>query len=170
MLKQNKQLTLEKLNDLFSIWLSRFYNQRKHSATKQSPISRWEGCEHPVRKVSLETIRQAFLWRDTRSVSKTGILAIDTNLYEVDPFLCGKKVDVLFDPYDLSSGIQVFFDGWQYADAIPAKLHRHSKKGFDREHVEGPSPTGLNFLEQLAQEELSQKQSINFSALGGTEP
>lgn len=169
LIKQNKQLTLEKLNDLFSIWLSRFYNQRKHSATKQSPISRWEGCEHPVRKVSLETIRQAFLWRDTRTVSKTGIFSIDTNQYEVDPFLCGKKVDVLFDPYDLSSGIQVFFEGQQYADAIPAKLHRHSKKGFDMEHVDGPSPTGLNFLEQLAQEELTKKQSMNFNALGGTE-
>jgi len=170
LIKQNKQLTLEKLNDFFSIWLSRFYNLRKHSATKQSPVSRWEGCEHPIRKVSLETIHQAFLWKDTRSVTKTGIISIDSNEYEVEPFLCGKKVDVQFDPYDLSSGIRVFHEGQQYKDAIPAKLHRHSKKGFDREHLEVSPSTGLNFLEQLAQEELTVKKAMNFSALGGTEP
>ena len=97
LIKQNKQVTLEKLNDPFSIWLSRFYNQRKHSATKQSPVNRWEGCEHPVRKVSLETIRQAFLWRDTRSVSKTGIFSIDSNEYEMEPFLYREKVVVMYN-------------------------------------------------------------------------
>jgi hypothetical protein len=70
----------------------------------------------------------------------------------------------------LSTGIQIFHENQQYKDAIPAKLHRHSKKGFGQDHPEVFPSSGLNFLEQLAQEELSVKKSMNFSALGGTEP
>jgi len=169
LIKQDKNITLEKLNDLFAIWLDRFYNRRKHSATKQAPISRWESCEYPIRKVSLETLYEAFLYQDSRSVSKTGIFSVDTNEYEVEPFLCGKKIDVRYDPYDLSRGIQVYYEGQRYQDAKPAKLHRHSKKGFDNEHIEVAPSTGLNFLEQLAKEEIAKRQSMNFSAVGGNE-
>lgn len=170
LIKQGKNITLEKLNDLFSIWIDRFYNQRKHSSTKQTPVGRWESCEHPVRKVTLDTLYEAFLYKDTRSVSKTGIFSVDTNQYEVEPFLCGKKIEVCFDPYELSRGIRVYYEGQRYQDAIPAKVHRHSKKGFDREHLEVPPSTGLNFLEQLAKEELPKRQSMKFSAVGGNEP
>lgn len=169
LIKQNKNITLEKLNDLFVIWLDRFYNQRKHSATKQTPIGRWESCEHPLKRVNLDTLYEAFLYKDTRSVSKTGIFSVDTNEYEVEPFLCGKKIEIRFDPYDLSHGVQVYYEGQRFQDAIPAKLHRHSKKGFDYEHVEVVLSSGLNFLEQLAKEDISKRQSINFSAVGGNE-
>ena len=39
---QGKILDLTTLNNLFTIWLERFYNRRVHSATKQTPLSRWE--------------------------------------------------------------------------------------------------------------------------------
>ena len=166
LIKQEKPITLTDLNNLFSIWLNRFYNQKIHSATKQTPLSRWDASDHPLKKPPLETIYQAFLWKEERTVSKTGIITVESNEYEVEPFLCAKKVTVRYDPYDLSKGIKIYYDGTQYRDAIPAAIHRHSKKGFNQELL-SPTPTsGLNFLEQLAEAELPKKQAINFSSLG----
>ena len=109
------------------------------------------------------------MWKEDRTVSKTGIILVETNEYEVEPFLCGKKVVVRYDPYDLAKGIKVFYEGQQYRDAVPAKVHRHSKKGFDRELL-APKPTsGLNFIEQLAEMELPKKQAIRFSGLEADE-
>ena len=165
LIKQEKLTALTDLNNLFAIWLERFYNRKIHSATKQTPLSRWESSTHPLKKPSLETIYEAFLWKDERSVSLTGIIPVETNEYEVDSFLCGKKVTIRYDPYDLSKGIKIFYEGKQYQDAAPAKIHRHSKKGFDRELLVAKPSSGLNFLEQLAQTELSKKQAINFAGL-----
>ena len=63
----------------------------------------------------------------------------------------------------------MYYEGQRYQDAIPAKVHRHSKKGFEKDHVEAVPSTGLNFLEQLAKEEVAKRQSMNFSAIGGDE-
>lgn len=165
LIKQEKLSTLTGLNNLFAIWLDRFYNRRIHSATKQTPLSRWEASEHPLKKLPLETIYEAFLWKEERTVSKTGIITIESNEYEAEPFLCGKTVVVRYDPYDLAKGIKIYYEGRQYRDAIPAKVHRHSKKGFDREISAEPPASGLNFLEQLAEADLPRKQAISFSSL-----
>jgi len=86
------------LNILFSFWLDKFYNQKFHSATKQSPLSRWEGDSHPVKRPAVDTVREAFLWKDERTVSLTGIISVNTNQYEVEPFLCGKKLPFVTIP------------------------------------------------------------------------
>jgi putative transposase len=159
---QGKLTDLTTLNNLFAVWLDRFYNRKVHSATKQTPLSRWEACDYPLRKLLLETIHEAFLWKDERTVSKTGIIGVDGNEYEVEPFLCGKKVIIRYDPYDFAKGIKIYHEGQQYQDAVPAKLHRHSKKGFEQTPLTSQPPTGLNFLEQLAEMELPPKQGISF--------
>jgi hypothetical protein len=165
LIKQEKLSTLTELNNLFAIWLDRFYNRKIHSATKQTPLSRFDSSTHPLKKPSLETIYEAFLWRDERVVSKTGIIPVETNEYEVEPFLCGKKVIIRYNPYDLSKGIKVYYDGKQYLDGVPAKVHRHRKKGFDQDLLAPQPSSGLNFLEQLAESNLSVKQAISFSGL-----
>jgi hypothetical protein len=168
LIREGKVTNLTELNNIFSVWLNQFYNRRKHSSTKQTPISRWDADdETPLKKPTLDTIYEAFLMKDARSASKTGLISVETNEYEVEPFLCGKKVDIRYDPYDLSKGIRVYYEGKQYTDAIPAKVHRHSKKGFTTEFSADAPPTysGINFLEQLAGEELKPKGSVRFSAL-----
>jgi putative transposase len=162
---QGKLTTLTDLNNLFSFWLEHSYNRRLHSATKQSPLSRWGGDDYPVKKLPLHDIYEAFLFKTSRSVSKTGIISVDSNQYEVEPFLCGKKVDIRFDPFDLSKGIRVFYDGRQFQNAIPAKIHRHHKKGFDSKTSAPEPPSGLNVLELLQGVELSKRESLKFTNL-----
>lgn len=164
LVKQEKLTQLTDLNNLLAIWLDRFYNRKIHSATKQTPVGRFESCTRPLKKPLLDTIHEAFLWKEERTVSPTGLISLDTNEFEVDPFLCGKKVAVRFDPYNFSKGVRAEFEG-RFYQAIPAKLHRHSKKGFNKQLL-APNPTsGLNFLEQLAEAELPRRQAILFSNL-----
>ena len=170
LLKQGKISTLGEVNELFSPWLSKYYNKRVHSATKQAPRSRWDGCDYPLKKVPLDVLYDAFMFEDTRSVSKTGLISLDTNEYEVEPFLCGKKVKVRFDPYDLGKGIQVFYDNTRYQDAVPAKLRRHSKQGYSKDVLSSSAPppeSGLNFLELLSGKKLEKKETVQFSRLSG---
>jgi len=168
LLKQGKISTLSEVNGFFSAWLSKYYNKRVHTGTKQAPESRWNGCEYPLKKAPLDSLYDAFLYEDTRSVSKTGIISLDTNEYEVEPFLCGKKVKVRFDPYDLGKGIQVYHDNTRYQDAIPAKLHRHSKQGYSKDVLSSTAPppeSGLNFLELLSGKKIDKKETVQFSKL-----
>jgi len=168
LLKQGKISTLSEVNELFSAFLSKYYTKRVHKATKQAPMSRWEGCEYPLKKAPLDTLYDAFMYEDVRSVSKTGIISLYTNEYEVEPFLCGKKVKVRFDPYDLGKGVQVYFDNTRYKDAIPAKLHRHSKQGYSKDVMSSTAPppeSGLNFLEILSGKKLAKKETVQFSML-----
>lgn len=162
LIKEGKITDIDQLNNLFSVWLSNFYNQRTHSATKQKPMTRWNNSTHPVRNVPLANIYEAFLLEEKRSVSKTGIISIYGNEYEVEPFLCGKDIIVRYDPYDLTYGIRVFFEDKQFKDAIPSKVHRHARKGYEQNESNVKTSSGINFLEILNGEKIKTKQTMSF--------
>jgi hypothetical protein len=163
LIKQEKIVDIDQLNNLFSIWLDNFYNKRIHSATKQKPVDRWNSCPHALRKIPLTEIYEAFLLEESRSVSKTGIISLSGNEYEVESFLCNKDVTVRYDPYDLTRGIGVFFDGRRFKDAVPAKVHRHAKKGYERNQTDIPVSSGINFLELLNGEEIKNRKTMTFA-------
>jgi len=173
LISDGKLTTLEELNSLFFIWLKEYYNKRVHSSIKQSPISRWDSSEYALKKIPLDSIYQAFLYQDKRIATKTGHISVLGNEYELEQSLCRQKVSIKYDPYDLTTGIQVYFDGKRYKDAIPAKVHRHSKRGYEKEnlHANVPVSTGLNFLEQLSEKELTKKELMKFVNIskGGNE-
>src|SRR5699024_1477792 len=99
-----------------------------HSITGQTPLQRWEASwQHrtPVRK-PLEDIRQAFLWSDTRKVSKTGTVSMFSNTYEVDPLLAGTTIELVYDPFDLEGQIMVnSAQGMPAGTATPLRIQRH---------------------------------------------
>lgn len=155
--------TLEDLNSYFSAWVDKFYNQRLHSSTKQKPMAMWEAGENELKKPSLSEIYEAFLYEDEKSVSKTGIIRIETNEYEVETFLAGKKVQARYDPYDLSKGVQVYHEGKRYQDAVPAVVHRHHRKNFVAADEEAAINTGINHSELLRNEPMKEIRGISFA-------
>ncbi|MGH7751714.1 MAG: Mu transposase C-terminal domain-containing protein, partial [Gemmatimonadales bacterium] len=101
--------SLDELNTLFTAWVNMAYHHQQHTGTGQTPLARWEASwerRTPVRK-SLEAIREAFLWSDVRTVTKTGTVSLHSNTYEVDPLLAGTKVELVYDPFDLEGEISV---------------------------------------------------------------
>lgn len=163
LVKEGRIRTLEDLNRYFTAWLDKFYNQRVHSSTKQKPMAMWESGENELKKLSLNEIYEAFLYEDEKSVSKTGIIRIETNEYEVESFLAGKKVQARYDPYDLSTGIQVYHEGKRYQDAVPAVVRRHHKKNFVTADEEATINTGINHLELLKNESMKEIRGISFA-------
>jgi putative transposase len=135
---------LGQLNTLFTAWVETVYHRRVHSETGQTPIQRWSTCA-PVMP-SVAQLREAFLWSEHRTVTKTATVNLHGNHYEVDTALVGRRVELVFDPFDLT-GIQVRWQGRAMGAAIPHKIGRHvHHKARPDESTPPPAPTGIDYL------------------------
>ena len=92
---------LPELNRLFSAWLEVVYHRRVHSETGQTPLERFDAAGAPPLPTPV-LLREAFLWSQERTVTKTATVSLHGNTYEVDAALVGRKVELVFDPFDLS--------------------------------------------------------------------
>ena len=135
---------LGQLNTLFTAWVETVYHRRVHSETGQTPIQRWSTCA-PVMP-SVAQLREAFLWSEHRTVTKSATVNLHGNHYEVDTALVGRRVELVFDPFDLT-GIQVRWQGRAMGAAIPHKIGRHvHHKARPDESTPPPAPTGIDYL------------------------
>jgi len=94
--------TLAELNESFWAWLECIYHQTVHSQTGQTPLDRYHAGLKTIRPAEPEFLRRAFLWRDTRTVRKGGVIKLQNNTYLLDPELRGQSVELRYDPFDLS--------------------------------------------------------------------
>ena len=115
--------TLEQLNQALASWIDGYYHERVHGSTKQPPRVRAAASKREPRRKTFAEITEIFLWEETRKVDKTGCISLDGNTYEVDLELCGERVLLRYDPFDLSR-IQVWHDGRQWAYATVIDLSR----------------------------------------------
>jgi putative transposase len=92
---------LAEMNRLFTAWTETAYHARPHSETGQPPLERWlAGAPFPVPEPA--RLREAFLWAEHRVVRKDATLSLFGGLYQVgDLSLAGRKVECVFDPFDL---------------------------------------------------------------------
>jgi transposase InsO family protein len=147
-LKQGKIAGLEDLNRYFAAWLETMYHQRVHGTLKKRPADVF-ATHGPLRLVTPEVLKQAFLWSHSAKADKTACISVQGNTYEVEPILAGQKIELRYDPFDLSE-IQVRWEGKQYANAIPLKMRRHTDKRVAPPSEPEPSPgPPSSFLDQL---------------------
>uniref|UniRef100_A0A1S2MCY4 Transposase-like Mu C-terminal domain-containing protein n=1 Tax=Anaerobacillus isosaccharinicus TaxID=1532552 RepID=A0A1S2MCY4_9BACI len=169
MIETGRISSIEELNRYFYIWTQSIYHERIHGETKQTPIQRWEECDHPTVTVSFTDLQQAFYWEEERKVDKTGCISFQGNKYEVDQELVGEKITIRFDPHDLEH-LEVWFQDKQMNDAKPLNLLRaqHEKATYPDEVVLGEK-SGLNFLELSAphfeQKQKKQRGSLSYQTL-----
>lgn len=161
--------SLEELNRVFQAWLHQAYHRRVHSETGETPLARYTGSA-PRRADAgddPELLRQAFLWRELRTVSKTATVSLHGNRYEVDAALVGCRVELLFDPFDLER-IEVSYQGRPFRRAVPNVIGRHTHPQAAREpsEQEPPPKTGIDYLRLLeAEHERSLRRRINYRDL-----
>jgi transposase InsO family protein len=122
-IQQGRITTLEQLNQALASWIDGYYHEREHGSTKQPPRVRAAASKRKPRRKTLAELTEIFLWEDTRKVDKTGCVSLFGNTYEVDLELCGERVLLRYDPFDLSR-IQVWYDGKQWANATVVDLSR----------------------------------------------
>jgi putative transposase len=92
---------LEELNDLLDHWVRKVYHQRIHSETGQAPQARHQAAG-PAAPPDPAALKAAFSWSAVRLVRKTATVELEGNVYSVDPFLTGRKVELVFEPFDLT--------------------------------------------------------------------
>ncbi|MDC3418752.1 Mu transposase C-terminal domain-containing protein, partial [Aquibacillus salsiterrae] len=163
LINQQKMETLKQLNDYFASWLEA-YDNRIHRGTGQTPKKRYDACEEPKRHLPAEALKEIFLWEETRTVRKTSVIEVEGNTYDVDSFLRGKKIQIRYNPYDLSY-IQIWKEDERFPDAKPAELRNqsHSKLSMN-DHEETPPTPVSSYLEQIKKQQEKEKRQ----ALGTT--
>ncbi|NOR83253.1 MAG: DDE-type integrase/transposase/recombinase [Ardenticatenales bacterium] len=95
--------TLPALNESLLAWIEVVYHRKLHSETGQAPLERRRQDPTPsIRPVDPEELRTAFLHRDQRKVTKTATFSFRNNRYRVAAFLRGQRVELRYDPFDLT--------------------------------------------------------------------
>ena len=158
---------LAALNRLFIAWVETVYHLRIHSETGVAPLARWEqGVPCPLPLPSASALREAFLWSEHRTVSKTALVSLHGNAYQVDQVLVGRKVELLFGPFDLTE-LEVRYQGASFGAAVVFKIGRHSHpKARPETAPDTPAPTGIDYLGLLEAAHTEQlKPRINYEAL-----
>ena len=160
---------LAELNRLFSAWVETIYHRRVHSETEAAPIARLLAGGTPALP-DPERLREAFMWSETRAVTKTATVSLFSNSYEVDPALAGRRVELVFDPADLAR-IEVRHEGRPAGRAVPLRIERHTHPRRPQTDDEPPPRTGIDYLglvEQRRRDEFTDR--IEFRALPGDQP
>lgn len=136
--------TLEALNDRFEAWAEQIANRRTHAETGQTPIDRWHAGGTPVHPDPARLI-DAFRWSATRKVTRTATISVEGNTYAVDPALVGQRIEIRYDPEDLTR-MDVFHGDRPAGVATPFTIGRHVAKRVPQAERPAPEATGIDYL------------------------
>jgi putative transposase len=136
--------SLAELNALFTAWVAQVYHPRVHSETQMAPLTRFLAAGPPA-PTPAALLAEAFRWGEWRTVTKTATVSLHGNLYEVDPALAGARVELVFDPFDLTD-ITVHHHGRAAGKAVPHQIGRHVHPKAATDPAPAPTPTGIDYL------------------------
>jgi putative transposase len=158
---------LAELNRLFTAWTETVYHARAHSETGQPPLARWE-AGGPFPLPAAAALADAFRWSEWRTVTKTATVSMHGNRYQVDPGLAGRRVELVFDPFDLTV-LSVRCGGQDAGTATPHHITRHAPPKAPPEPLPGddaPRATGIDYLALLGERHDRQAaRPVNYAAL-----
>ncbi len=153
-----KPKTLDRLNELFQVWLSECYQNRPHSAleNKQSPETAFRSDKKALRFVESEILAAAFLHCESRKVDKSGCISFMDRKYEVGLPFIGCSVDVVYDPADMTE-LTIEFEGhepWKVKELVIGE--RAGKRPSLPDHLQ-PLPADSSRLLTAAEERSHQR-------------
>jgi putative transposase len=167
--------TLRQLNESLLAWIEVVYHPLCHSETGQAPLERFRQDSAPTtRPVDPQELRQAFLHRDQRKVTKTATFSFHHNRYRVPAYLRGQTVELRYDPFDLTQ-IELWFNDAFLQLAEPDHIVTTMHPDVTPDPAPSSEPdSGLDYLallraerERLIQEQLD---AIHFSQLEPSNP
>jgi len=140
--------SLGELNELFGAWLEGVYHRTRHSETGETPLDRLMRAR-ALRRPSPAELHEAFLWSAVRTADKTASVSLFGNHYELDAALAQAKVELVFDPFDLTD-IEVRYQGRPMGKAMPRQIRRHTHPAARPEAAPAPKPSGIDYLGLVA--------------------
>ena len=164
---------LLELNGLFTAWVETCYNYHVHSETGQAPMTwwnaGWDRVGHGPVMPAAGALTEAFLWSAYRVVTKTATVSLHGNTYQVEPALAGRKVELVFSPFNLEH-IEIRYQDKSYGTALPHNItrHAHPKARPETPEAAAAPPTGIDYLAMVADthhQRVAADETINFDAL-----
>jgi putative transposase len=158
---------LAELNRLFTAWTETIYHSTIHSETGVAPLRRWtDGVPDPLPRPTPAQLREAFLWSEYRTVTKTATVSLHANTYQVDELLVGRRVELVFDPFDLTE-IDIRYRGRSFGPAVGFNIGRHTHpKARPEQPGAEPEPTGIDYLRLIDTSHTQRLEArINYAAL-----
>ena len=161
---------LARLNELFAGWVETVYHARVHSETGQRPLERFLAAGPPTLPTA-QMLHEAFLWSQPRTVTKTATISLHGNRYEVDAALVGRRVEVVFDPFDLAT-LEVRYQGRSMGIAVPHRIGRHVHPDARPDLPAPPATaTGIDYLALVAAQHRAELAArINYTDLPTSQP
>jgi len=180
--------TLSELNRKFTIWMDEGYTHDAHDALKTTVLDPLTGrivSEHKktpyqayiedpakVHYVTGQECRDAFLWEETRAVDRSGCIKFKGLLYDVGPALAKKRVDVRYDPFDISV-VEIWHDGKYQGKTERLEMPEFLPKAIPYEPADVKKPTHSRLLkvyeEKNAVREKQRNSALDFSGGDGGE-
>ena len=153
--------TLPELNRKFSIFMDEGYIHDTHDALKieerdpktgellskreRTPYQAYTGDPAKVRYISSIECRDAFLWEEQRTVDKSGCISLKGVVFDVGAALARRRVDVRFDPFDISL-IEVWHNGEFQRKAEKLCIPEFTPKQAPAHAAASKKPTGSRLL------------------------
>jgi len=146
-------VTIQDINTRFWAWLENAYHRSKHSALDTMPLLRFQRDIEHVRQLPPSTdLRRLFFYRLDRFVRRDSTFLLQKRFYEAPTHLAGQRVEVRFDPLDLSQ-VDIFFDGqFQAAARVVDPVVNAQLPSVPAQPSPAPEPTGINYVELLKQQ------------------
>jgi hypothetical protein len=133
--------SFQELNDRFMAWAEQVCNTRQHAETGQTPIERFTS-HGPLHAVEPSFLREALRWSIMRGVTQTASVSLAGNRYSVDHAPVGRRVELRFDPEDLTR-MDVYWEGHPAGQAIPFILGRHVHRQVPQAQLPTPTPVRI---------------------------
>lgn len=161
-----KPKTLERLNELFQIWLSECYQNKPHTAleNRMSPETAFRSDKQPLRFIETEVLTNAFLHSEPRKVDKSGCIHFMGKLFEVGLPFIGSTVNVIYDPADIAE-LSIEYGGhppWKVRELVIGE--RSGKRPSLPDHLQ-PQPAESSRLLAAAAEKKQQRQERQIPAI-----
>jgi len=167
-----KTRTLDRLNQLFWIWLEECYQNKPHSALNNniSPENAFRIDIKAIKYINPDIITNAFLHFEERKVDKAGCISFEGKKYEIGVSFVGCKVAVIYDPADTSE-ITIEYEGHAAFKARQLVIgERTGKRPSLPEHILPIESQESRLLKEASKKNQQRKSiaapAISFSGIG----
>lgn len=130
--------SIESLNESYEKWLESDYQKKEHSALNGKTPH--QSFIDNIDRVKLVTDRnqfcENFLLRISRKVCHDATIQVENTLFETDPCLAGKRLEVRYEPewiLDQTKNLQLYEDGKRIGEAKRIRF-------YDNAHVQRRFP------------------------------
>jgi putative transposase len=109
------------LNEALTLWVTKSYHQRKHSATGQTPLARFTSQMHCLR-TSPANLKDYFRKVARRKVNKDRTITLNGRLFEGPIPLIGKRVELLYHESE-PENVEVKYQNQSFGMIRPVNLN-----------------------------------------------